>query len=304
MKFPRRTRTLTGLAVLASACALPASGAVVYLNDTFDDGERLTQGPPASIQWTAGGHNATAANAQANLTVAGGAMTLDHTQSAGVNSFAAVWGYFTDSGSPVTIAVGETMRLSFDVSFANGSFINNAGAFRWGLTNSGGSRVTADFAGTNATGIASGSAFSGYRGYDAITPTAPNATAGTELLVRERATSNDGLETGGAYTNLAGGSTTEPTLAADTVYAGFLEITRTGASSVTVQSGLAGAVTPVVTDSTSPFTSFDTVHFFTLDGMSHDITLDNVNVTVSVPEPAALGLAGLAAAGLLRRRRK
>jgi hypothetical protein len=149
------------LPVILALATSAASAQVVYLNDTFADLDRTNQALPGSTQWTFGAHNLTAANAFASLDAASGALVWDHTGPSG-NSFSAIWSYFAASGSPVSLAVGETITLTFDVSFAvTGNFLSSTGAFRFAMFNSNNVRTTTDFAGTNESGISSGTTFSG-----------------------------------------------------------------------------------------------------------------------------------------------
>ncbi len=280
----------------------PPGHAQVLVNDTFSDNERSTQSPPSSLSWIVGAHNGTAANAFGTLDASGGNLVLDHTQSPGVNSFAVAIGYFTVSGSPVVLSMGETLTLSFDVSFSNGSFQTNNGAFRWALFDSGGSRVSADFAGNNAPGISSGTTFNGYRGYEAQSRIDGMATPNA-MFTRERTGSGAGLFNSTEWAAQLGSETSSASYAANVTYGGSLILERT-ASGVNVQGSLNGATTSSYLD-TTPVTQFDTIAFFTVDGLSHDLTFDNVNVTVT-PEPAAgslLAMAGLSLLSMRRRRR-
>jgi hypothetical protein len=277
---------LVGLAVVAEAS--------VIVDETFADSERLTQSPPNSLQWTYGAHHTTSTSAFASLDASSGSLVWDHT-GAGGNSFSAIWAHFTPSGAPLTLAIGETMTLSFDVTFSGGNFANSSGAFRWALFSSNGSRTTTDFAGTSEPGIASGTTFSAWRGYEGQLPV--GGTTG-DFLTRERTGSGNGLFATTNWAGLSGSSVEEPTFAASTIYPGWLALTRT-ATGVSVQASMNGVSTNLVTDTASPFTSFDTISFFVLDSLTHNITLDNIQVTV-VPEPATVGLvAMMAMMGLL-----
>lgn len=302
--FRLSTRRSLAVATLAAGCAAAPSSAqaVVIVNDTFADNTRTTESLPTSVQWTVGAHNGTAANAFGTLDASTGQMVLDHTN-AGSNSFAAVWGHFTASGSPLNLAVNDRLTLTFDVTFSGGAFPASpgAGGFRWALFNSNGSRVTTDFAGTNETGISNGTTFSGWRGYEGQSAIS-NVEVTGEMLTRERTGSGNGLYTSSNWATV-GSSVDEPTITAGTPVTASLVLTRT-ATGVTVQAGLAGATTAATLD-TGGFTAFDTISFFTLDGLSHDITVDNVRLeTDVVPEPTAASVMLLGAALLAARRRR
>jgi hypothetical protein len=301
------TRPTIPLAATLALLATSAFGQVVYLNDQFTDLDRTNQSLPSSAQWTVGSHHVTSGtSAFGSLNASSGALVWDHTQSAGVNSFSAIWAHFANAGSPISLAIGETMTLSFDVSFANGNFVVSTGAFRFALLNSGGSRVTTDFAGQNATGISSGTTFLNWRGYEGQTIVNPANQAGNNFLTRERMGTDNGMFSTGTSPNfnwvgLSGSNVDEPQFTAGTTYSGFLSISRTGAGAV-VQAGINGAITNSVLDATGPVLIFDTAAFFVLNDFSHDVTVDNVNVSV-VPEPSSCCLLGAAALGLVRRRK-
>lgn len=297
-----KSRLLCMLTPVAVLAANPARGATIIADEQFSDNERATQSLPGSLAWTVGAHHST--DAYGSLNASSGKLVLDHTNGS-VRSYAATWAYFTPSGSPATLAVNDRLTLTADVSFSGGAFSSTAGAFRWALFNSGGSRVTSDFAGTNATGISSGSSFSGYTGYEGqmLTNSATPSPTAKNLLTRERTGTSGGLFTSSNWTSLTGSGANESAVVADTVYPLSLVLTRTAAG-MEVQASFGAKSTVLVTDST-PVTSFDTIAFFTLEELSHDITFDNILLTTQVvPEPSSLGVAAVAAAGLLARRRR
>ena len=274
--------------------------AAFLVNETFADGDRVGDTPPSSILWTSGAHNSTAANAYTTLSVASNQLTWDHTASAGVNSFSGILGHFTASGTPTTLLVGQTLRLSFTVAFSSPINLASTGAFRFALLNSNGSRVTTDFAGTNETGLSSGSIFSTWRGYEGQTAV---STAGLTngVLTRERTGSGNGLFTSSNWGNV-GSAVNAPASTAGTPQSAFLEITRT-ATGVTLQTGYAGAMTAISADNAAAFTSFDTIAFFTLDGNTTDIVLSNIQLDL-IPEPSNVLLGGIGLASMILRRRR
>jgi hypothetical protein len=290
------------LALVFPVVALSPLQAVTLVSETFADGDRTGNNPPGSLNWLYGAHHATAASAYTNLTVGSNQMVWDHTLSAGVNSFSGVWGHFAPSGSPVNVGVGEVLRLSFDVSFSGGGLSGSTGAFRWALFNSNGARVSSDFAGTSEPGLASGTTFSGWRGYEGQT-VVNSSTASNGLLTRERAGTGNGLFTSSNWSTLTGSAVNSPVTSAATTFPVMLELSRTSVGEMAIVASFGTAQTQQVVDSINPFTAFDTIAFFTLDGLTHDITLSNINLTL-VPEPSASLLCMLGLIGLAARRRR
>jgi hypothetical protein len=293
-------KTSASLASSFFAALLSAQGQIVLVNEQFTDGERFIDAGPTSLQWTSGAHHATAANAFTSLDASSTALLWDHSN-AGFNSFSGIWAHFAPGNAPLSLGVGETLRLTFDVSFSGGLFPTGANAFRWALFDSNNSRVTVDFAGTNATGLSSGTTFGSWKGYAGQSTVSTGAVTGNNLLSRERTGSATGLFTSTEFIDVPGSAVDEPLFTAGTTYAGSLELTRT-AGGMQVLSSLAGVTTNLAIDAT-PVTEFDTVSFFAIDGLTHDVTLDNVVVQV-VPEPSsAILLAGITLPFLTRRRR-
>ena len=294
------TASLRLLALLPSL-ALPLAAQTVtttLLNDTFADGDRTTQSPPSSAQWLVSGTSG-------NMNVTGGALV----STSSMTNVA----YFTAAGSPVTLAAGESLTLSFSVSFSSVS--NSVGLFRVGLFNSGTRLANDNFQNTNA-------AFTGsYAGYFGAVNT--GATSGTNILrVYERPNTLNTLLAGSIsnYTQ-TGGSVggAFKTFVAGNVYSGVLTLSRTDATTVSIfqsYTGIFGAdsssstVSGTVSDTSGITASFDTFGlFYNLSGQS--VTLDNIKIDYtsvsSVPEPssaaALVGALALSATALRRRRR-
>ncbi len=297
MKPAKHRHTFLALASLTALAAggLPLSAQTVttVLNDTFADGERDTQNLPGSAKWMS--------SVSASLTVSGETLAQS---GAGRTDLA----YFTANGSPVNLAVDESLSLTFDVSFASVS--NSTAGFRVGLF-SPGTRVTADdFS----------AAFSdGNFGYIGAVNLA--ATSNNILRVYERpsGTANANLVGGSisGYTlvGTAGGGTFK-TFAAGETYTAIYTLTRTAESSMSITlsytgifAGDAVSSTQTVTrsDSSGLTTSFDTLAFYNHTGTGY--TLDNIQLdyTSTIPEPStvALLLGGVAlTAGVLIRRKR
>lgn len=207
---------------------------------------------------------------------------------AGTGSVAAIT-YFT----PTTLAVGEKMTLTFDMSFS--SFNSNNDQFRYGLFNSQGTQISADI-----TSV-SDSAFNGDRGYAAFMSYTNTPQAQS---LRERTGSNDTFWSAGAFTSRASGNDNiggTPDVARQY----FMELELTAADSMTVTSGIevvAGSIRTFTTS--SPVSTIDSLVIFQGNDQAN-LTFDNFNVSV-IPEPGTYALlGGLAALGIvmLRRRR-
>lgn len=285
-----------------------AISAAVIADEQFTDNERLTQGsgsPLTSLQWTVGAHHNIAANAVGNLSVSGGQMKLDHTISSSDVSFAGTWAYFTPTGSPLNLVVGDSLKLSYEVTMTNGSFVHFAQAFRVGLLNSNNSRVTADFVGTSENGLSSGTSFSTWRGYEFNT-TVTDTTGGSDVnQLRERTGAGNGLNASANWTSLLNDGDS-PLFTLNQPAIGSFTLFRT-ATGIEVTSVLNG-VTKMATDTSDLVTAFDTINFFTTSSENYDLVFDNIKVEFnSIPEPttwAALSILILTLGISMYRRRQ
>jgi hypothetical protein len=295
----RRSR-FVGLALLATSLPALASAAVL-LNDTFSDGERATQTLANSAQWFA-------SSAATNLTVASGALSLT-TGASGTHALA----YFTSSGSPVTLGIGESLSLTFDITLAGPTSV--VGGLRIGLFNSGGTRISADGGG------ASNTAYTDDSGYMATVAPVGSATSPFNNTLRVY----DGRLTTGSTALLA--STSNPPYAtvllsgnvanknfnAANVYNAIYTLSRTSATEMSISlsytgifsSDLSASTISITTvDNASIATSFDTVAFYSHSGATSALTLDNVVVSY-VPEPSATAaLTAACALGFVAARRR
>ncbi|HVJ46120.1 MAG TPA: PEP-CTERM sorting domain-containing protein, partial [Luteolibacter sp.] len=180
-----------------------------------------------------------------------------------------------------------------------GAFYTSDGAFRWALLNSNGNRVTTDFAGNNTSGISSGATFSTWTGYQGDSAVAGTPNANT-LQIRERKGSGDSLFTGSNWDVRSAGNTIATSTADVAV---VLDVTRTAAG-VTIGTSYGGSSISYV-DTSATTTSFDTIAFFTVDGLTKDIILSNIKVeTLIIPEPASAWLGALGFAGFAFRRKR
>lgn len=256
------------LTALAMGILTTATQAAVIFSDNFSDGNR--DGWYVSTTGTS-----TAVTSQQ--------LVLTST-SASANTLT----YFT----PTTLAIGDIMTLSFDVSFSNTTSADNN--LRVALLNSGGAanQINSDLATFNDA------AFNGYVGYAGF-----HNRGGSANAIRSRAGSNNTLFTtnaGGFATSLAN-NTSALNLVADTFYNYTLTYAYNTASEFVITASL-NSVPISHTITSSPVTTFDTIALFQVS--SGATTLDNFTVTV-IPEPStwALLAVSLTAMVVLRRRR-
>jgi PEP-CTERM putative exosortase interaction domain len=290
------------LASLLAAFALPLSAQTVtttLLNDTFTDLDRTNQSLPDSARWFT-----SASNSVANIDVSSGALVTKN----GITTL----GYFADSDSPVSLAVGESLTLSFTISFSD--ITDAPGNFRVGLYNSGGHRFTTDNFGNSHAAFTGG--YAGYMGVVNVGSAGSNAfrvyeRGGSTSLIASSL--NNFAQVGGSEGGAA------KTFVANNTYTATIVFSRTEESVMTISqtyAGLfAGGDTPSVTtasisDTSGLTTIFDAVAFFYNNTAT--LTLDNIRIDYtqlapSIPEPAsAAALFGAFAlsAGALRRRRR
>jgi hypothetical protein len=160
------SRSCPGLLVLFFLLGLTVGRAsdVVVVSDTLSRASRTAAPTAAGAQWFIIGPGTTA-------TYAPGALTVSN------NSSAQFLGYFTTSAAPVSLKVGQNVTLTFTFSFAGTlAPTTDQTAFRIGLFNSGGARISSDI-----TTLSSSSTFEAYSGYAAMMSP---ATAGLSLRKR------------------------------------------------------------------------------------------------------------------------
>ncbi len=268
--------------ILAAACACLPLHAEVILDDRFVDGDRSTQNLPASSRWFfhSGAGSLTASPGAMNWTIAGG--------------YGSMLTYFSASGSPVQLAVGDTLAVSFTMNVANPGATPLDQSLRFGLFNSQGTRVSAD-GGTRFNNI-----FNNYQGYyGSINPLSSAAnkfyayrrggTAANDLFTQ----SSIFLPSSGAGLQWSAG-----------VINGSLSVTRL-ASGLRFRAQLGDAVVDV-TDATSTYFSFDTLAFYTAGETNTAASLTFTHFEVerlqAVPEPGVAAL--LLGVGVLFCRRR
>ncbi|HTB80963.1 MAG TPA: hypothetical protein VK717_08760 [Opitutaceae bacterium] len=278
--------------------AAPVLHAQVLLNDDFSSG---TSGPlptGASAEWFLNGTGGSATYTQGSP---GSLAQNFFGESQSVNA------YFTAPTSAITLNVGETLAASFSFTMAGAA--DSSDGIRVALLNSNNNQISAN---TDVTDPA----FTNYTGYAAFFN--PNNTSGgglsTNLYSRAAGGGNDNLITANtAYTTLGVPTFTGSalTIGAGT-YSGVLSLTYVTSGTMLVAFSMTDPSSNQATYSfltpTISTTSFDTLVIGGIDNAATSMTLNNVMVLATVPEPPVYalcggGLAVLALAGWWSRRR-
>ena len=260
-----------------------SQAATTVFFDPFTDGSRTNGADANDIQWFTGRNNiALSVGADAGIGT-GNALLVNSS-----TTFSRIVGVM---GSGVTIAVGETLQLSFDMRFTETPDAGS-GFLRVGIFNSASTAVTVD----QDVGSFQNDDF----GYGFSTNPGAALAGGTSIATEEANNSILGGSNPGGFnsTGVAGASINWGT----TVHTAVFSITRLANGSLDLSSSIDGgaAATANVAAINGSYT-FDEVAFGQ-GGMNADLALDNVALTI-VPEPSSAF--GLALGGLcfLRRRR-
>ncbi|HEX8190606.1 MAG TPA: pectinesterase family protein [Pyrinomonadaceae bacterium] len=236
---------LLGVAALTLPFVAGAAGNTL-LNDTFADGSSINQALPNSARIFKGRSTTTRTDAV-------GSVTFDMTPTGGNSE--AFWGYFTNSGSPVTLGVGD--KLSVAGTFTLTGFVGGGQDIRFGVLNSLGTRNANDL-----TGGQNDATFSGDPGY--ALGFFPSGSGSPFVLYRRTNLNvNNVFNTFADFTALPGtGATARQTLANNTPYTLTYTIERLTATdtriSVAVTGGALGNLNYTsVESSATPNTAFD-----------------------------------------------
>ena len=318
------TRALT-LAAFAGAAALMAltagnAQAAPLVNDTWLDG---TDTDPASPVHSENGVDADGDGNLESVWYQGGVGTLDPVAAGGPlrgnmttgGTSSASWTtYFTPEATPVTLARGEKLAVTWQFSLTNIGGNNTNQNFRVALADTAGTRLAAN-------GSPPSVAYSGYAMFMNLSNTALGNTNPFQL--RERVvTTGDLLGAGGnwgangvANAGLANGATAgNAGYTAGTTYTMLWELERTLLDELQVNVSMTGgtldndgvASVSYLDASPNGFT-FDTFGIrpsgATTTAEFFDTSLFKVDYA-AIPEPASLTLLGLGGLAALRRRRR
>jgi hypothetical protein len=256
------------LALLAGSVFAQSS---VLLDQDFSIKDRAVQNLPSSAAWYFGGNGSGA-----------GASAFDGSLQVNVgepSKGVEVSAYLTEPDSPVTLAVGDSVTLSFDLTFGTLG-ASAANGLNVGIFNSGGKRLTKD----SAALLGQNSAFSDWTGYACYSRIGNIKTVSGAILVKERV--------GGTFTLFSGNAANVADLAASDVagnsliggksYAGnCITITRTERGVAIF--GQIGSNTFSAEDCAGAFDSFDAIAFGSNAGIADGsyFKLDNIKVSVN-----------------------
>ncbi|HLM58273.1 MAG TPA: pectinesterase family protein [Pyrinomonadaceae bacterium] len=283
-------KPLLALALLAAVAALLplVAGAAVLVKDTFADGNSTVQNLANNSIRIFKGRAAT------TRTDAVGSVTFDMTAT-GSNS-EAFWGYFTNPGAPVQLAVGD--KLSVSGTFSLTGFVGGGQDIRFGVFNSLGTRNANDL-----TGGQNDATFAGDPGY--ALGFFPSGTGSPFVLYRRTNLNvNNVFNTFGDFTAISpgAGATARQTLANGTPYTLTYTIERLSANDSKISVAVTGAGLnnlnfTATESSTTPNTAFD-YFAFRVGGASFaqkvaftDWTVDytpSLPVITSQPQPSNL----------------
>lgn len=244
-----RTLFLCAALFCVAALAIPfVAGAAgnIILDDTFADGSSVNQALPSSARIFKGRSTTT-------RTDAAGSVTFDMTAT-GANS-EAFWGYFTNSGSPVTLAVGD--KLAVSGTFTLTGFVGGGQDVRFGVLNSLGTRNANDL-----TGGQNDATFAGDPGY-ALGFFASGTGSPFVIYRRTNLNVNNVFNTFADFTSIPGtGATARQALTNGTPYTLTYTIERLTSTdtkiSVAVTGGALNSLNYTSTESSAtPNTAFD-----------------------------------------------
>src|SRR5215210_4794954 len=229
--------------------ALPfmAGAATALVNDTFADGNSQNQDLANNSMRLFKGRTAT------TRTDAVGSVTFDMTATG--TSSEAFWGFFTNSGSPVNLGVGD--RLSVSGTFTLTGFVGGGQDIRFGVLNSLGTRNANDL-----TGGQNDATFANDPGY--ALGFFPSGTGSPFVIYRRtNLTGNNPFNSFADFTAIPGtGATTRQTLTNATPYTLVYTIERLTATDTRVTVSVTGGTLSnlnytAIESSASPNTAFD-----------------------------------------------
>jgi hypothetical protein len=314
----KRAVAVAAVAAAAAMVLAPASHARAgqIVNDTWLDG---TDSDPAAPTYSEHGVDADADGNLESAWFQGGVGTLDPVGAggplrgnltAGGTSSASWTTYTTSEANQISLAQGETMRMTWQFSLTNVNAGNTSQNFRLAVVDSpSGSRLA-------APGAPASAAYTGYGMFMNMSPTLGNSSP-FRLMERNVAT-GDLLSTSGNWVGLGttGAASGNHGYDAATTYTFQMDLTRTAADALDITATMSGGTldndglaSVFFTDTTPNGGSFTFDTFgvrpsgATTTAELFDTSLFKVEHIV-VPEPASLTLLCLGGLTLLGRRRR
>src|SRR5215212_3576792 len=214
---------LACVAALAIPFVAGAAGNIL-LDDLFTDGSSVNQALPGSARIFKG-------RSTTVRTDAVGSVTFDMTATGGNSE--AFWGYFTNSGSPATLAVGD--KLSVSGTFSLTGFVGTGQDVRFGVFNSLGTRNANDL-----TGGQNDATFAGDPGY-ALGFFASGSGSPFVIYRRTNLNVNNVFNTFGDFTAIPGsGASARQSLTNGTPYTLTYTIERLTATETKISASVTG----------------------------------------------------------------
>ncbi len=285
---------------LLSAYMTASAGADVIVFDQFNDGDINNDGisdgaastgsDAKDIPWLMGNTS----NATMVSTSVSGDNALRFTTANGGITRLYIGTLYSETGktsragaSSVSLGVGQSLKLSFNVSFGSGIYDNTSTVFRFGLYSSNGTLAT-DNGTTNSDDDS---------GYFVNVGT---GTKGSSLLVYKEVGNSYGILGGSDLTSLSGnGGFAVSNTGGDYSFTFGIERTDDKTLVFTVFQGNTLLLT--TTNSSGIYTNFDEIAISALTGSAHN--LDNVKLEF-VPEPSAIGLLAISSVAFLYARKR
>lgn len=283
--------------------------AVTLLSDDFTAAVRVGTAPTVTGVDRDGGSS----NDYAVATNGSGAMATGVTNDRASNVGAGITGnsYFvtnegnaysvTTSFAGTSLAPGDSLSFSFGMRTSVANPTVAAGAFRFGLLNSGGTVLANNTSAFGGSGV-----FANDTGYIANIST---TATGMSAQVQERANGSTTQNIfAGTLASVGAAENSTNFVNFDTNYTATLTLTLSlDGTTMTIDSAFNG-LSLSRTDLTSPYTTFDTAAVFFGSQFGNATTprvnfIDDVLVTTTVPEPGALALGSLGLLAALRRKR-
>ncbi len=259
MKITHRRNIIAS--TIASCCLIAASfmffaqAATTIVDDTFADGSSTNQNLPTSL----------AVYKARSTTVRTDAVgSVEYNMTATGTSSEAFWAYFTDSGSPGSLGVGEA--ITFSGTFSLEGFANNSQDIRFGLFNSNGSRQAADLTGGhNATAFGDDTGYAAQ--FYASGAGSPFALYRRDVTPTPTTNIFNSMATTAGFQPLTGtGATARQTLQNSTPYTFTYSVSRISATQTQVAVSVTGGALSnlnytAIETSDAPYTNFDWFSF-------------------------------------------